>query len=201
MKAINLFAIASAFCMTTAAEARMPIFMKYEGVKGESANAAPAPAPTPPPAKPRPSSGPSSTTVIRLDHHDPAASGGVQVATGDLTGDGHNEAALLLPAVQKVRVADQAGTNAPAAENPPPPPPRPTKGTRTVIRIDHHGSEANGDASGTRRDVSRGGRGEAGLLLPAVQKVRATEPAQGNAAPRHIRQGTMTVRKQGGSGE
>jgi hypothetical protein len=42
------------------------------------------------------------------------APGGVNVASGDVTGDGRPAAALLLPAVQKARVTNSAAEQAPA---------------------------------------------------------------------------------------
>lgn len=108
MKSVPLFFAAGMLCLAATVQARTPIFIEYEGVKGETTKAQPAPAPQPRPGK-------NSRPVIRIDHHDPAArQGGVRVATGDVTGDGRANAALLLPAVQKVRVAPTGG-NQPTA--------------------------------------------------------------------------------------
>jgi len=193
MKATLFVIAASAMCLASAAQARMPVFLEIDGVKGETEK-----------RRPKPQSAPAQEPGRAIAAPRASQRGGVNVAAGDVDGDGRADAALLLPAPQKARVADRAGTNAPAAGNAPPPtppPPRLNKSSSTVIRIDHHASETGSGANGTPRNLTRGGRGEAGLLLPAVQKVRATEPAQGNPAPRHIRQGTMTTRKQGGSGD
>lgn len=108
-----------------------------------------------------------------------ASAGGVNVAAGDINGDGGPQAALLVPAIQKVRAmpapeaADtalgyalyEAGKVAPPAFD---------------VALDAEAAAAlfpAGSSSGTTElvlQLSSGGR-TMGLLLPAVQKVRLAE--------------------------
>lgn len=58
------------------------------------------------------------------------AAGGVTVASGDVTGDGRADTALLLPAIQKVKAAGATGSQAPASSQPKPKPkPKPSTGS------------------------------------------------------------------------
>lgn len=74
MRGMPLIIAASALCLASAAPALTPIYIEYEGVKGETTKAQPAPE-----AGARP----------------------VDVATKDIAGDSTGQA-LLLPAVQRV---------------------------------------------------------------------------------------------------
>lgn len=184
MKALHLTIAAGALCLAGAAQARMPVFLELDGIKGE-------------PSKERPKSQsaheqkPGQAIAAPGSHQ----RGGVNVAAGDVNGDGRADTALLLPAIQKVRATDSA----PAANNPPPPPPPPrlSKSTRTVIRIDHHDEGANqaeGGANGTSDDINRGGKGSAGLLLPAVQK-NGSSPNTSDPVPATSSQGPYKTRR------
>lgn len=210
MKATLFVIAASAMGLASAAQARMPVFLEYEGVKGESAGARSAPragstvptaqpdrrvsgeqpqpirqaqlkvrkcgdcnalnsqvpdqalhrgasgapaADTPPPPPP-PRMAKNSRTVIRIDHHDPEASrSGVNVAAGDVNGDGRAEAALLLPAVQKVRVADDGADPVPATS---------TQGP--------YKRQAPAIGQQAPRDIAAPRPAPQPLLVPAVQK-------------------------------
>lgn len=156
MKAFPLIAAVSAVCLASAAQARTPIFIEYEGVKGESgASSTPRGGPVTPAARPERRVASALPQPIRQ----------VQLKVrkcGDCNAL-HDEASE-----RSVRTG--AGS-VPTANTPPPPPPPPrmSKNPRTVIRIDHHQPEANsGGVNVAVGDVTGDGRPQA-LLLPAVQ--------------------------------
>jgi hypothetical protein len=185
MKALHLTIAAGALCLAGAAQARMPVFLELDGVKGETSK-----------ERPKPQSAQEQKPGQAIAAPGTSQRGGVNVAVGDVTGDGRADTALLLPAVQKIRATDSA----PAANNPPPPPPPPSrlnKSSRTVIRIDHHDQGANqaeGADNGAADDINLGGKGSAGLLLPAVQK-SGSAPNTSDPVPATSSQGPYKTRR------
>lgn len=181
MKATMFVMAASAMCLAATAQARMPVFLEIDGIKGETEK-----------KRPKPQSAPAQQPQQAIAAPATSQRGGVNVAVGDVTGDGRADAALLLPAVQKVRATESA----PAANNPPPPPPPPrrlSKNSRTVIRIDHH-DQGEAGANGGARDISGGTRDTSGLLLPAVQK-SGSNPNTSDPVPATSSQGPYKTRR------
>lgn len=173
MKATSILIAASALSIAVTAGARTPIFIEYEGVKGESgARSTPRGGPVTPAARPE----------RRVANEQPQPIRQVQLKVrkcGDCNSL-HDEA--------PERSVRAGAGNAPAASTPPPPPPPPrmSKNPRTVIRIDHHQPEANsGGVNVAVGDVTGDGRPQA-LLLPAVQCKGgscASVAAPGQSAP------------------
>lgn len=92
MKMLSMI-ISGAILATANAASATPVFIKYEGLEGET-------------RKPTTSSAPAAPAVDgQRKPGDGEAASGINVAMGDVTGDGRPQAALLLPAVQKVQSA------------------------------------------------------------------------------------------------
>lgn len=94
MRGMPFIIAASVLGLASAAQAVTPVYIEYEGVKGETAMARPAPE-----AGAHPADVTSKPAAPR---------GGVNVATKDIDGDSKGQA-LLLPAVQRVAPPVTAG--------------------------------------------------------------------------------------------
>ena len=184
MKATLFVMAASAMCLAAPAQARTPVFLEIDGIKGETEK-----------KRPKPQSAPAQQPQQGIAAPGTSQRGGVNVAVGDVTGDGRADTALLLPAVQKVRATDSEGTSVPATANtsPTPPPSKPSRRRGQPILSDHT-NHSEGEANGAPDVINQGGKGSAGLLLPAVQK-SGSNPNTSDPVPVTSSQGPYKTRR------